>query len=472
MCPPIRVRSIRRFRPLGITAGCCRWSVLSLRALLMLALFVALLPVQAVVSPVQAQAAKPDLIPLVIPEGPPAYSMWRPLPPLSAASVPQAVLPISGAVEARSEFGAQSAKDTAVAPPRATELHGLLPHTNDRHFFGLEAVRPGEPFAVTLTVEPAAALRGGEGVNFVVLTESGLQRFLAGADLAAVKVAQGSPMVFDQVGNRLTALVPGAAGGGYTVIVSNHGAHPVTYRLHAEGGLLRDDAGQTFSAVTVDAAEGAVIHRAKPLPWATSLTVSALTVSALTVSALTVSALTVSVAAGDPSVATVAERETAQAGERLMAAMPVRLVEPVRALRLSGTLVGADGRHFFTLAADGKRDEIVLALQLPAGASQEGAGFWVLTQDGVRALVMGGLAEELNLARGLPVPARPGRYETRLRLARDVLYTVVLYHRGDLPTGYVLTVEGGVLVDQYGQTNEAHAAVLEVAVLEVAALNK
>ena len=136
-------------------------------------------------APVQAQTATPDLIQVNIPDAEPA------------------------------------------APTRSAEVRGLLPHANDHHNFGFEATHPGSAFAVTLTVEPAAALAQGDGVNFLVLTEEGLNLFLAGANPQAVKVAMGSPLLFDQAGNRLTALVPGSTESGYTVIVYNQGTLPV-----------------------------------------------------------------------------------------------------------------------------------------------------------------------------------------------------------------------------------------------------
>ena len=435
MVPPVRGCRIRRFRSVWGGVGCTLLSVW--------------MWLYAALSPVWAQPANPDLIVLEIPAGPRAEPLQRSLPLFPPATRAE-MLRVEEGVQAGTVWASASPVPVAVTGAlRATEVRGLLPHRLDRHFFGLEAIRPGEPFAVTLSVEPAAAIQGGTGVNFVVLTEDGLRRFLAGADPAAVKVAQGSPMLFDPMGNRLTALVPGAATGGYTVIVTNEGTQPVTYRLYAEGGLLRDDAGQTFAAVAIDAEQGAVIRRDPLQPWVARMFAPAETLSAPVAPVAEESRDLLTQAAGS-------------AGERLAATMPVRLIEPVRALRLSGTLLGAQGQHFFALAADGKAEETVLALHLPDSARMEGAGFWVLTQDSVRALVVGAHAEELNLARGLSVPGEPGHYEARLRLARDVLYTVVLYHRGDLPTPYVLTVQGGVLVDQYGQTNEAHAAALEV----------
>jgi len=81
--------------------------------------------------------------------------------------------------------------------------------------------------------------------------------------------------------------------------------------------------------------------------------------------------------------------------------------------------------------------------------------FWVMTQDSVRHLVQGGMAQELNLAVGLPVAGEPGVYRARLRMAQNLLYTVVVFSEGMTPADYTLSVQGGILVDRYDQTREA-----------------
>lgn len=316
------------------------------------------------------------------------------------------------------------------AEVRSSELRGLLPHQHDRHYFGLEAAQPGAAFAVTLLVDPAAALDAGS-VNFVVLTEEGLQQFLAGADPLAVKSASGSPLLFDQVGNRLTALVPGSHDTGYTVIVYNNGTQPVAYTLQVQGGILRDDAGQTASAVTVDPADPAVLT---PL------------------------------AARDGMMERLAlTPEAAPAQADLPELLMLTPSEPVKARRVSGVMTGNEDRHYFELATERDEGDIVLTLQTadPTVAPDQ-INFWVMTQDGVRHLIQGALPQELNLATGKRVA--PGVYQARLRMAQGVLYTVVLYNEGEA-ADYALSVEGGLLVDRYGQSREAQVAALEIMAL-------
>jgi hypothetical protein len=51
-------------------------------------------------------------------------------------------------------------------------------------------------------------------------------------------------------------------------------------------------------------------------------------------------------------------------------------------------------------------------------------------------------------------------------MAENVLYTVVVYSEGMAAADYTLSVQGGILMDRYGQTREAQAAEMEVLALE------
>jgi hypothetical protein len=346
------------------------------------------------------------------------------------------------------------------AEVRATELRGLLPHQFDHHYFGLEAFQPNGGFAVTLVVEPATALVENS-VNFVVLTEDGLNEFLAGADPMTVKTAMGMPLLFDQLDNRLTALVPGVQSNGYTVMVYNNGKLPVTYTLHVEGGLLRDDAGQTFSSVKVNA------------PNSESASVDT--------SVQEVPVLAMPVSDGISALQPTPKSEHDGAMKRLFSSDKVSshvlseespsslatlMPEPVRARRVSGALLTAQDRHYLNLAADAGAGDITLTLRyMGAGDAPSQLNFWVMTQDGVRHLIQGGLAQELNLATGLPLGGEEGTYQARLRLAKDMLYTVIVFNGGESEGEYALSVEGGILVDRYGQTREAQATTLELMAL-------
>ncbi|MCC6457873.1 MAG: hypothetical protein IT328_23155 [Caldilineaceae bacterium] len=400
---------------------------------------VAILSLQALLpSVVHAQVILPVVINL-----PPSFLQS---PPVSMAPTKAEPVVLHGVVKEIAGAPAVTSQIAAVrnADVRATELRGLLPHQFDHHYFGLEAAEPGGAFAVTLVVEPAAVLVD-DAVNFVVLTEEGMKKFRTGADPVSVRTAIGSPLLFDQVGNRLTALVPGNRETRYTVVVYNNGKLPATYTLQVQGGVLLDEAGQTFSAVKVSAPsnEGAV---------------STLVKAAITSEAAPVAA------AYEGIIKRLGNPATMPVDVPLV--LQQLLPEPVTARRVSGELGSLQERHYLNLATDTGGGDITLTLHYQ-GASDAPSkiNFWVMTQDGVRHLVQGALAQELNLATGLPVAGEPGVYQARLRMAENMLYTVVVFSESDFEADYTLSVQGGILVDRYGQTREAHAAEMEMLAL-------
>jgi hypothetical protein len=253
----------------------------------------------------------------------------------------------------------------------------------------------------------------------------------------------------------LTALVPGNRATQYTVLVYNNSKLPATYTLDVKGGVLIDDAGQTFSSVKVGAPEGEV-----------------------TVEAARRSGLAKGFQSAQESTPVAEYKKVEYEGivkrlgiaEQHAVDLPFALrqllPEAVRARRVSGALMNAEDRHYLNLATDTGGGDITLTLRYQNdGGVPVHLNFWVMTQDGVRHLVLGGLAQELNLATGLPVPGEAGVYQARLRMAQNMLYTVVVFSEGDFEADYTLSVEGGILVDRYGQTRESHAAEMEVLAL-------
>lgn len=317
---------------------------------------------------------------------------------------------------------------------RATELRGELPRQFDHHYFGLEAAKPGGAFALTLIVEPASVLKEN-AVNFVVLTDDGVKKVAAGVDPVAVKTAMGSPLLFDHEANRLTALVPGTTQSKYTVVVFNNSKMATTYTLQVDGGMLVDATGQTVSAAKA---------------------------GALTSGALTAMGVAQQNQIDQEAVLAkfegVVKRFGIAPSAEAVSLFEKLLPDAVRAHQVSGSLKNWQDRHFLNLAPDMGGGEVTLTLHYDAaGGVPTHLDFWVLTQDGARHLAQGGMAEELSLASGLPVPGEPGVYRARLRMAQNLLYTVVVYSEGMVLADYTLSVQGGVLIDSYGQTHEAQS---------------
>jgi hypothetical protein len=386
--------------------------------------------------PVAAHAQ--TMLPVVI-KLPPSFLRQAPVAKMDAPKLGGVMKEMVSAQSAISQIAAL--RNTEV---RATELRGLLPHQFDHHYFGLEAVETGGAFALTLLVEPARVLEEN-AVNFVVLTEDGMKKIAAGVDPVAVKTAIGAPLLFDQVANRLTALVPGSVDSKYTVVVFNNSKLPATYALQVEGGILVDAAGQSFSSVKV----------VPPMTEATMTNTAAQQIGG----ELSADALQTKYEGVVKRLGLAKYAETREIMQEL-------LPEAVRARQVSGALANAQERHYINLATDMGGGEVTLTLRYESeGGAPTHLNFWVMTQDGVRHLVQGGMAQELNLAVGLPVAGEPGLYQARIQMAEKMLYTVVVFSEGMTAAEYTLSVQGGILADRYGQTREARAAEMEVLAL-------
>lgn len=374
----------------------------------------------------------------------------------------------------------------------ATELRGYLSSRHDRHYLGLRVEERFTTVRVQLHVQPmlvqsmrpSASVEASvdaavdatadsfaantvanemdhisEGVNFLVLTELGLQRFLSGADPLDVNLAAGTLQPVDTD----TALDPSGPGegfgseaatsvlmeaqfravgrGGYTLLIYNTGDVPALYRLEVAGGVLIDGSGQTYPAANSLGGEGAF------LPVAAGFT-------GPTMTTLPVATL------GRPS------------------------GKPVRAQALGGQLPADSTRHYFVLEPTASNGEMTLSLAYENVGQVDGLGagiqtgmepgaapgsspadlstlsyavnYWVFTEAGLRQMDQGAPAEFLSLASGTSFLGVPNLLRTRVRLAGETAYAVVVYNDSPLPVDYRLRVEGGNLVDLYRQSSEAH----------------
>jgi hypothetical protein len=299
----------------------------------------------------------------------------------------------------------------AAEPLRATRVNGALSNQYSAHYLGLQPAQRDGTVVLTLSYDPQDASLAGL-VNFIVLTEDGLRRFLAGEDPTDLDVAAGSPLQFGSARNRLQGALKDSGRGNYTVIVYNESTTPITYDLLAQNGILLDSAGQTVA----DAADVVAMPAPTPTP--------------------------------NPSLVPAA----------------------VRARRVSGDLDGQLERHYLALAPDVVDGQVRLQMDYEPtdqAALRGATNFWVLDSDGVRRLIQGIDPEEVNVATGFPPPFdnTPGRLEATYTASGNSEYTAVLYNVANIPSRYVLGVTGGLLIDRYGQTNESIAAAAESAAL-------
>lgn len=288
---------------------------------------------------------------------------------------------------------------------RAVGVSGSLPNQYSAHYLGLQAVDSDAPITLLLSFDPQDPELAGL-VNFIVLDADGLRRFLAGADPVDLDIAAGSPVQFTGAINILEGSFQPSGQGSYTVIVYNESTEPITYALAARNGVLLDNTSQ------VGAAAADLVPEPTPTP---------------------------APAAYGP--VTVTGR------------------------RLSGELDGEYERHFLAVAPEIVDGTVDLRFQYQPLDRPEMVGainFWLLDEQGMKALVQGLPPADINLATGVPAPfAGLGELMARFQASGDSEYTAVVFNEAGIPGTYALSAEGALLIDRYGQTNEAAATIAE-----------
>ncbi len=301
---------------------------------------------------------------------------------------------------------------TAGGELRTTRLTGTLPNKYSAHYLGLLPELRAQNINLTLTFDPQTEEAFGL-VNFVVLTDDGLRRFLAGEDPLDLDIASGNDIALTGQRNDLQASFLPTEAGGYTVIVYSRADVPINYSLTAQNGILFDNASQ------VQARAGDIVT---PTPAPTPIPLGA---------------------------ASVVGR------------------------RLSGSLDGEYERHYIGIAPQISDGQVQLSMEYAPLDRPELAGkmsFWVLNEEGVRELVRGDEPSSINLATGFASPfANFGELLASFKATGSENYTAVVFNESGVPATYALSAAGALLKDDYGQTNEAIGAAAENAALAAAA---
>jgi hypothetical protein len=272
------------------------------------------------------------------------------------------------------------------------------------HYFGIEVDQRDGLIALTLAYEPQTNpnLRGY--VNFMVLDEDAMRRFQAGSSPRDLALATGSPLEFDRVGNKMSAAFRAVGRGAYTVIVYNNAQLPVRYTLVAEGAMLLDNANQ--SRKFDEGAESAVEAVTEP------------------------------------------------------ADLPASPLGSAGGNQLSGLLDNTIGRHYLQVLPDVRDGSLLFYFRYDPQdqtALHGNVNFWILDEEGLNAIIRGDKAGDVNLATGFPVPFSPfpNELQANFNASGRNPYTAVIFNRTAIPATYEMMVDGGQLVDRYGQTFEA-----------------
>ncbi len=296
-----------------------------------------------------------------------------------------------------------AAPNHQIVPIRSPFLQGELPYQYTAHYFGLETTQRDGLIALTLAYDPQnnRNLRGF--VNFMVLDEDGMRRFQAGTNPREVELASGAPVQFDPVGNKVSATFRAVGRGSYTVIVYNNAQLPVRYTLVAEGANLIDSASQSRdpNAPVADEADVTDVVTTAPSPLGS--------------------------AGGN---------------------------------QLNGQLDNTIGRHYLQVIPDVRDGSMLFDFHydpLDQPALYGKVNFWILDEEGLNAIVRGDKPRDVNLATGFPAPFSPfpNELQASFNASGRNPYTAVIYNLTAIPAEYEMIVDGGTLVDRYGQTLQA-----------------
>lgn len=342
---------------------------------------------------------------------------------------------------------------------RDTQVRGLLPGGQfAKIWLGLQPEQPGA--TVTVTAEWDRAEPDSNGVGFFILDDEGL-RGVGESTLSSLAIGAGSQNFFlggpsNQQGASI--LVPGMAQ--YTVILFNDSAADANFTLTASGAAILDDSGQvtgvnssvatpetsTEDSATTDEA-AAVEADTPPAETATPEPVAPVADTSTTEAVTTTTATTETVA--PPAEVPAATTAPVVTGE-------------VRATTMQGELPEQDDQHFLGLLPNQRDGTISLMLTFDPQDNSELArrlNFWVLDEGGFTQYLRGTNPGEVAIAAG----NRTFRGDTNERVASFNAaglgqYTVIVYNNSRIPGSYSLTVEGGTLIDDSGQTITAQEA--------------
>jgi uncharacterized surface protein with fasciclin (FAS1) repeats/nucleoid-associated protein YgaU len=321
---------------------------------------------------------------------------------------------------------------------RAKEVKGTLPGGQfAKIWLALEPEQSGA--IITVTAEWDRPDAQTNGVGFFILDKERLGR--VGEDpLSSLATAAGDTNFNQNTFSNIQGAQFNAIGFDvYTIVVFNDSGTDANFTLKATNGFIVDGSNQVSDPNATPAA--AETTTAETSDTSTEPTPTPAAAAASPVTTTVVATTTASSPA--PSGATTVKRE-------------------VRATQLAGDLPNQDDQHFLGLEPSQRDGEIGLVLTFDPQDSAELArrlNFWVLDEAGLTQFLRGTSPGELAIAAG----SRTFRDDANERVARFKAsglgkYTVIVYNNSRVPGSYILTVDGGTLIDGDGQTKTAQAA--------------
>ncbi|MDQ3248070.1 MAG: fasciclin domain-containing protein [Chloroflexota bacterium] len=348
------------------------------------------------------------------------------------------------------------ASATALAVPvtqsvRARQVRGTLPGGQfAKIWLGLEPETPSAQVSVVSEWDRADA--GQNGVGFFIIDADRLPQAQAGEALSGIAVAAGTAnFVNNAADNSLGASLNAAGLTPYTLVVYNDSNSDANFTLTATGAFISDASNQVTNPNAT-----AVVTTTVPAPATGITTTTQATTTTPVVVATPAPAATV---ATTGTVSTTTTTTTAPATTTTPAITTPGTPVVVSATQLQGDLPTQNAQHFLGLKPGQRDAEINLSLTYDPQDSSELArrlNFWVMDQSGFAQFIGGTNPSDVAIAAG----NRTFRDDTNervanFRVAGEGDYVVLVYNNSQVPGSYSLSITGGTLIDNAGQTRNA-----------------
>ncbi|MFN8491891.1 MAG: fasciclin domain-containing protein [Caldilineaceae bacterium] len=311
-------------------------------------------------------------------------------------------------------------------------------------WLGLEPETPGAQITVTSDWDRDNPTQNG--VGFFILDSTGLTKAQAGEALNTIALAAGNPkFVVTAPSNQLGASLNATGTAKYTIVVYNDSGSDANFTLNATNGFIVDDSNQVTN------------------PNAAAATPATTTVAgSTTVTNTTSSTKTVTPAPATPAATAATTSTTAAAPATVAPGAVVGAPGVVKATQLGGDLPNQNDQHFLGLQPSERDATITLRLTFDPQDSSELArrlNFWVLSQSGFAQFQGGSNASDVAIAAGSrDVDSQVNERVAHFKAVGLGNYTVIVYNNSRVPGSYTLSVEGGLLIDDSGQTRNAKQA--------------
>ncbi len=332
---------------------------------------------------------------------------------------------------------------------RAREVRGTLTGGQFAQIWlGLQPESAGTQ--VTVVAEWDRNQPADQGLNFFILDDQGVRR-VGDESLSSIALGAGSAnFLLNGPANALGASFNANGLNPYTLVVTNDSSQDASFTLRVTNGFITDDSGQ-------------VVDPSAPTTAVTTTTTSdtaAAPAATTAVTTTTTTTATTNAPTAAPATTTTTTTTVAATATPAPAAPVVGGI--ARATSLSGSLPEQNDQHFLGLEPEGRDTQITLRLTIEPQDSSELArrlNFWVLDSAGFNQFIGGTDASDVAIAAGNRVfRGQENERVASFRATGTGNYVVIVYNNAAVPGTYGLSIEGGLLVDDNGQTNESQSA--------------